>query len=107
MATPVPARPSVLVDGPTDQDLHLWNEGTNYRAYRSLGAHPAAVGGVAGTSFAVWAPNAERVSVIGDFNGWDQGSHPLRSLGPSGVWQGFVPGAGEGRGLQVPPALAR
>ncbi len=96
-ATPLPGPPSVLyVNGPTDQDLHLWSEGTNYRAYRSLGSHRAVVGGVAGVSFAVWAPNAERVSVMGDFNGWHQDSHPLRSLGPSGVWQGFVPALEKG-----------
>jgi 1,4-alpha-glucan branching enzyme len=82
--------------GPSDADLHLWNEGTNHRAYRTMGAHPTAVDGVEGTSFAVWAPNAERVSVIGDFNGWDKDRHPLRPLGSSGVWQGFVPGVKRG-----------
>ncbi len=92
-----PAPRTVLpAGGPTELDLHLFNEGTNHRAYRSLGAHLGTAGGVAGTSFAVWAPNAERVSVMGDFDGWDKESHPLRQLGTSGVWQGFVPGVGQG-----------
>jgi 1,4-alpha-glucan branching enzyme len=95
-APPLPAPKVLHVGGPSDHDLHLWSEGTNYRAYRALGAHLGAVQGVAGVSFAVWAPNAERVSVMGDFNGWDRESHPLRSLGPSGVWHGFVAGLARG-----------
>jgi 1,4-alpha-glucan branching enzyme len=82
--------------GPGEMDLHLWNEGTNTRAYRALGAHLGTVGAVDGTSFAVWAPNAERVTVMGDFNGWDKERHPLRALDGSGVWQGFVPGVRKG-----------
>jgi 1,4-alpha-glucan branching enzyme len=82
--------------GPGDLDLHLWNEGTNHRAYRTMGARLATVEGVEGASFSVWAPNAERVSVIGDFNGWDPERHVLRPLGGSGVWRGFVPGVREG-----------
>jgi len=82
--------------GPSPQDLHLWNEGTHSRAYRSMGAHLATIDGVAGTSFAVWAPNARSAAVMGDFNGWDKERHPLRPLGSSGVWQGFVPGVGRG-----------
>jgi len=92
-----PARGRVLpLGGPSETDRHLWNEGTNHRAYRALGAHPATLDGVAGTSFAVWAPNAERLSVIGDFNGWDKGAHPLASQGASGLWYGFLPGVGRG-----------
>ena len=89
--------PSVLPGGgPGELDLHLWSEGTSYRAYRTMGAHLGTVDGLAGTSFAVWAPNAERVTVMGDFNGWDKGRHALRPLGPSGVWQGFIPGVSQG-----------
>jgi 1,4-alpha-glucan branching enzyme len=80
----------------TDDDLHLFNEGTQYRLYDKLGAHPARVGGVEGTSFAVWAPDAEAVSVIGDFNAWNRRRHPLHPRGSSGIWEGFVPGVGEG-----------
>jgi 1,4-alpha-glucan branching enzyme len=79
-----------------EQDLHLFNEGTHCRVYRKLGAHVATVDGREGVAFGVWAPNAEGVFVIGDFNGWDKSSHPLRSVGASGIWQGFVPGLGQG-----------
>jgi 1,4-alpha-glucan branching enzyme len=76
----------------TDMDLHLFNEGTHYRLYEKLGAHARP----GGTHFAVWAPSADYVAVIGDFNGWDPGKHPLRSRGNSGIWEGFIPGVGEG-----------
>jgi len=79
-----------------EEDLHLFNEGTHYRVYRRLGSHVLDVGGEQGVYFAVWAPNAQAVSVIGDFNGWDQGSHPLRVKGDSGIWEGFVPGLRQG-----------
>ncbi len=79
-----------------EQDFHLFNEGTHYRAYRKLGSHVVNVSGRDGVSFAVWAPNAEVVSVMGDFNGWDKGRHPLRALGDSGIWQGFVAGLNPG-----------
>jgi 1,4-alpha-glucan branching enzyme len=80
----------------TKDDLYLFNEGTHNKLYEKLGAHPRSVGGVAGTNFAVWAPNAERVSVIGDFNGWDDGQHPLSPVGSSGIWEGFIPGTRQG-----------
>jgi 1,4-alpha-glucan branching enzyme len=80
----------------TDFDLHLWAEGTQYRAFEKLGAHRMCVGSTAGVHFAVWAPNADRVSVIGDFNGWDGRVHPMRLLMPSGVWELFVPDLPEG-----------
>ena len=80
----------------TDYDLHLFNEGTHTHLNRKLGAHPVDLNGVLGTLFAVWAPNAEAVSVIGDFNGWQPGTTWLQSRGASGVWEGFVPGIGEG-----------
>jgi 1,4-alpha-glucan branching enzyme len=92
-----PSRAAVLAaGGPGETDRHLWNEGTNHRAYRTLGAHLATHDGVAGTSFAVWAPNAERVSLIGDWNGWDKERHLLHPMGDSGIWQGFVPGVAKG-----------
>jgi 1,4-alpha-glucan branching enzyme len=80
----------------SDLDLHLFNEGSHYRMYEKLGAHPSTEGGQSGTRFAVWAPDAELVSVIGDFNDWARESHPLRPRGDSGVWEGFVPGVGQG-----------
>lgn len=80
----------------TDFDLHLFNEGTHARAYEKLGAHVLEIQGVRGVHFAVWAPNAFRVSVVGDFNRWDGRVHVLRPRGSSGVFELFVPGIGEG-----------
>jgi len=80
----------------SDFDLHLFNEGSLLRAYDHFGAQVIDVGPARGVHFAVWAPNAERVSVVGDFNGWDGRVHPMRSLGASGVWEIFLPGLGEG-----------
>ena len=80
----------------TNHDLHLLREGRHDRAYEKLGAHPACVDGVHGVRFAVVAPNAERVSVVGDFNGWNTEAHPMCATGDSGVWQVFVPDAGPG-----------
>ncbi|UGS37564.1 1,4-alpha-glucan branching protein GlgB [Capillimicrobium parvum] len=77
-------------------DLHLVGEGRHERLYNRLGAHVTEVDGVAGTAFAVWAPSARSVSVVGDFDSWDGRLHPMRSLGSSGVWELFVPGVGEG-----------
>ncbi len=77
-------------------DLYLFNEGSHVRLYRVLGAHPVCWGGEKGTQFAVWAPNAAGVSVVGDFNHWDESAHPLASRGDSGVWEAFVPGIGPG-----------
>ena len=74
----------------------MFNEGSHYQLYDKLGSHNMNVDGVQGTYFAVWAPNARRVSVMGDFNGWDKDSHPLRSKGQSGIWEGFVSGLGTG-----------
>jgi 1,4-alpha-glucan branching enzyme len=81
----------------TDHDIYLFKEGTHFRLYEKLGAHLLTVDGQDGTLFAVWAPNARKVSVVGDFNGWDRKAHPL-SVRPdgSGVWEGFVPGLGQG-----------
>ncbi len=75
-------------------DLHLFNEGRHLRLWEKLGAHPCTIDGVEGTSFAVWAPNATRVSVIGPFNGWDARTHTMRMLGRSGVFELFIPGIG-------------
>jgi 1,4-alpha-glucan branching enzyme len=87
-----PSAPSLL--GATD--LHLFNEGTHARLYDKLGSHLMTVNGQEGAYFAVWAPNAERVSVIGDFNGWDDSRAQLRAHGQSGIWEGFIPGVGRG-----------
>ncbi|MFA6233800.1 MAG: 1,4-alpha-glucan branching protein GlgB, partial [Bacteroidota bacterium] len=80
----------------TDFDLHLFGEGNHYRAYDKLGAHYREVNGIGGVEFAVWAPNARSVSVIGSFNDWDRRQHAMRVLGSSGVWEIFIPGIGEG-----------
>ncbi|MBV2365904.1 1,4-alpha-glucan branching protein GlgB [Streptomonospora nanhaiensis] len=83
-----------------DLDLHLIGEGRHEELWRALGAHtrryPSPMGEVAGVGFAVWAPGAQGVRVIGDFNHWDGTAHPMRSLGSSGVWELFVPGLGDG-----------
>ena len=76
---------------PTEHDIYLFNEGTHYRLYQHMGAHMITRDGTPGVAFAVWAPNAERVSVVGDFNGWRPREHPLRQIGGSGVWEGFIP----------------
>jgi 1,4-alpha-glucan branching enzyme len=75
----------------TDYDLHLFAEGTHHRAWEKLGSHVVTIGDVTGVLFAVWAPNAQRVSVVGDFNRWDGRVHAMRKLVPSGVWELFVP----------------
>jgi 1,4-alpha-glucan branching enzyme len=80
----------------TDLDLHLFNEGTHLRLGDRLGAHPGHVDGVAGVHFSVWAPNAAQVSVIGDFNGWNNDSHHMAPRGVSGIWELFVPDVGQG-----------
>jgi 1,4-alpha-glucan branching enzyme len=80
----------------TDQDLYLFNEGRNYRAYEKLGSHLTSVDGQPGASFGVWAPNAREVTVIGSFNDWNPKSHPLRARGSSGIWEGFIPGVTKG-----------
>ena len=80
----------------SENDLYLFGQGNECRIYEKLGAHPRDIDGVSGISFAVWAPNAKRVSVIGDFNGWDARRHPMRLLGQSGVWELFAPNCGVG-----------
>jgi 1,4-alpha-glucan branching enzyme len=87
---------AAIVSRFTADDLHLFGEGTHYRLYRLLGAHPARVGGREGTWFAVWAPGARAISVVGSFNGWDRKRDSLVPLGNSGIWERFVPGAREG-----------
>jgi 1,4-alpha-glucan branching enzyme len=77
-------------------DLHLFSEGNHLQIYEKFGAHLRKVGGVGGVYFAVWAPNAQRVSVVGDFNGWDGRTNPMRRLLGSGVWELFSPDVGEG-----------
>ena len=77
-----------------DVDLHLFNEGTHRQLWKKLGAHVRTMDGVRGVAFAVWAPNARRVSVVGDFCGWDGRVFPMRMMGSSGVWELFVPDIG-------------
>jgi 1,4-alpha-glucan branching enzyme len=89
-------RPLYNVSLLSADDLYLFNEGSHFRLYEKLGAHPLTARGETGTLFSVWAPAAERVYVMGEFNGWDKTSHPLRCKGDSGIWEGFVPGVGEG-----------
>jgi 1,4-alpha-glucan branching enzyme len=79
-----------------EMDVWLLAEGTHYRPYERLGAHPKEIEGVPGTAFAVWAPNAKRVSVVGDFNHWDGRRHPMRLRNECGVWEIFLPHVGPG-----------
>jgi len=90
-AAPPPSGPFI-----TDYDLHLLAKGDHFGAYEKLGAHLATRDGEAGTYFAVWAPNAERVTVMGDWNGWSRDAHPLRMVGGSGFWECFIPGVRQG-----------
>jgi len=83
-----------------DLDLWLHSEGNHLHAYRKFGAQLREMDGVQGVSFCVWAPNARRVSVIGDFNRWDGRIHPMRSMGSSGTWELFIPGAQPGEGYK-------
>src|SRR5262249_19716111 len=80
----------------TDYDVYLWAEGSHYRAYEKLGAHLTEENGVPGTHFAVWAPDAREISVVGDFNAWRPGVHRLHPVNASGVWEGFIPGVRQG-----------
>ena len=81
----------------TDYDINLWRAGKNFRAYDKLGSHVVEVEGKTGTYFAIWAPSAKGVSVIGDFNGWNRSAHPLNARwDSSGIWEGFIPAIGNG-----------
>ena len=75
------------------EDIYLFNEGTHYRLYEYLGAHPVIENGIKGTSFSVWAPSAHKVFVIGSFNNWDKNANPMNMIGSSGIWQTFIPEA--------------
>ena len=88
--------PYRFATGLGEMDLYLLCEGTHYRTYEKLGAHISTQQGVTGTRFAVWAPNASRVAVVGDFNGWDGRTHPMRVHHGCGIWEIFIPGAGDG-----------
>jgi 1,4-alpha-glucan branching enzyme len=81
----------------TEYDVYLFSQGKHTRIYDKLGAHLMRIGDADGVHFGVWAPNADRVSVVGDFNGWDGRLHPMRRLGPTGVWEIFVPGVDDGQ----------
>ena len=80
----------------SDHDLYLFNEGSHVKLYDRLGSHTRTVDGTLGTNFAVWAPDAQKVSVMGVFNAWNNGSHPLQPKGSSGIWEGFIPHVGLG-----------
>ncbi len=90
-AHPAKHRVSLL----SEDDVYLFNEGNHVKLYDKLGSHIVRDGKTEGVYFAVWAPDAAAVSVIGDFNGWDKAAHPLAVRGQSGVWEGFVPGIGK------------
>ena len=82
-----------------DVDLHLFAEGQHWKIYEKFGAHLRTIGDATGVYFAVWAPNAQRVSVVGDFNDWDGRVNPMRELLGAGVWELFLPGIDQGIGL--------
>jgi 1,4-alpha-glucan branching enzyme len=84
--------PYVFPDLLTDYDLYLWSQGDLLYSYEKLGAHQREIDGVSGINFAVWAPNARKVAVVGDFNGWDGRKHPMHRHGHSGIWELFIPG---------------
>ena len=91
------ARPEQTATSALDpQDVYLFAEGTHERAWQFLGAHLREIDGVPGVLFVVWAPEASRVAVVGDFNGWDPAAHPMRAHGQSGLWEIFVPGVRSG-----------
>src|SRR5580658_663654 len=89
-------RPQLL----TEQDLYLFNEGSNHRTQQKMGAHLYTHNGTAGAIFSVWAPNARTVSVVGSFNSWDPKANVLQTRGSSGIWEGFVPNSGGASRLQ-------
>ena len=98
---PSPAPPAPAADPSfstilSDLDFYLFGEGKFWKCYEKLGAHPRRVGDVSGVNFLVWAPNAESVSVIGNFNGWNGSANPMHKHYPSGLWETFVPGIGPG-----------
>ena len=87
-----PSASSVFSSSPfTSTDLHLFSQGTHDQVYKKLGAHRMQWGDKNGYHFAVWAPNAQSVSVVGSFNGWDDAAHPMRHVGSSGIWETFIP----------------
>lgn len=79
----------------SEADQYIFAQGTHYEIYKKLGAHPSVENGKKGMSFAVWAPNAASVNVIGTFNNWNEESHRMKKLGPGGIYQLFIPGVGE------------
>src|SRR5262249_8615037 len=91
-----PGGPTLTTPALTDYDVYLFAEGAYTRGYERLGAPPEERDRRLGTRFAVWAPNARRVSVIGDFNGWKPDRDPLHPIRSSGIWEGFIPDVGPG-----------
>ncbi|MFV9506144.1 MAG: 1,4-alpha-glucan branching protein GlgB [Oscillochloridaceae bacterium umkhey_bin13] len=94
-AAPPPGSPIL-----TDDDLYIFGEGNHFRLYEKLGAHLTSIDGQEGAYFAVWAPNAEYISVIGDWNNWNPAMNPLTHRGISGIWEGFIPGVVKGAGYK-------
>ena len=88
----------------TETDRYLFGQGSHYAIYEKLGSHVMEIDGVRGTYFAVWAPHAVAVSVVGDFNDWNGYIHIMERLGTSGIWERFVPGACEGSIYKLPSA---
>ena len=80
----------------SDHDLYLFNEGSHVKLYERLGSHTRTMDGTEGTNFAVWAPDAEKIFVMGSFNGWNKDSHPIYPCGASGIWEGFIPHVRQG-----------